>query len=303
MTIVFDDIFTQLKLVMNGVVLRNEPMAAHTTWRVGGAAELFLVPEDFADLERALKILFEASCPWVSFGYGGNLLVRDSGIRAAVIHTRNLNWLNISEDGRVVAGAGLPLMNLIRQTVQWGLGGIESLAGIPATLGGAVSLNVGAHNQEIGDVVTQVTVCSATGCRRLSADDLEFEYRSSNLPKDSLITEVVLQLIPSDPDVLEQNVLASMEHRRKAHPREGHNAGSVFKNPAVKSAWKLIDEAGLRGRSIGGARISDKHTNFILNDGSATAHEIEQLIRLVQETVFDRSGVHLVPEISVMGAK
>ena len=301
MTIAFADIFTQLKLEMNGEVRRNEPMAAHTTWRVGGVAELFLEPEDFADLERALRILSAASCPWVSFGYGGNLLVRDNGIRAAVIHTRNLNWLHLSENGRVVAGAGLPLMTLIRQTVQWGLGGIESLAGIPATLGGAVSMNVGAHDQEIGKVVTDVTVCSATGCWRLSADDLDFQYRSSCMPKDSLITEVTLQLVPADPDVLELNVLASLEHRKKVHPQDGHNAGSVFKNPAVKSAWKLIDEAGLRGRSIGGARISEKHTNFILNNGKATAEEIEQLIRLVQETVFDQSGVRLEPEIQVIG--
>ena len=281
MTIAIADIYEQLQREMNGEVLRDEPMAAHTTWRVGGAAELFLVPEDFADLERALKILYEA----------------------AVIHTRNLNWIHINEAGRVAAGAGLPLMNLIRQTVQWGLGGIESLAGIPATLGGAVSMNVGANGQEIGQVVVEVTVCSETGCRRLTADDLEFEYRSSSVPKDSMITEVILQLKKADPAVLEQNVMASMEHRRKSHPHDGHNAGSVFKNPAVKSAWKLIDEAGLRGRKIGGARISEKHTNFILNDGSATAGDIEQLIRLVQEVVYNKSGVHLEPEIQVLGAK
>ena len=107
MTIIYADIFKQLQQEMNGEVRRNEPMAAHTTWRVGGEADLFLVPEDFADLEIALRILAAVSCPWISFGYGGNLLVRGNGIQAAVIHTRNLNWLNISENGRVVAGAGL----------------------------------------------------------------------------------------------------------------------------------------------------------------------------------------------------
>lgn len=303
MTIAFADIFNQLQLEMNGEVRRQEPMAGHTTWRAGGDAELFLVPEDTADLERALRILDAASCPWVTFGYGGNILVRDKGIRGAVIHTRKMNWLHMSEDGRVIAGAGLPLMYLIRQTVQWGLGGIESLAGIPATLGGAIAMNAGAHGQEIGQVVTAVTACSATGCQRLSARDLKFDYRSSYLPHGSMITEVSLLLVAEDRDVLEQNVMASIEHRRQAHPHDGHNAGSVFKNPAVKAAWKLIDAAGLRGKTIGGARISDKHTNFILNDGAATAADIESLIRLVQETVYEQSGVRLEPEIQVLGER
>ena len=148
MTIDFKDTYEQLKQEMTGEVRRNEPIAAHTTWRVGGEAELFLIPENAADLERALQLLAMLSCPWVSFGYGGNVLVRDKGIRGAVIYTRNLDNLKINNDGSVVAGAGLPLMALIRQTAQLGLGGIESLVGIPATLGGAISMNVGAHDQE-----------------------------------------------------------------------------------------------------------------------------------------------------------
>lgn len=303
MTIAFPDIYEQLQQAMNGEVRRHEPMSAHTTWRVGGEAELFLMPEDTSDLERALSILEKMSCPWVTFGYGGNLLVRDNGIRGAVINTRKLDWLHIGEDGRVVAGAGVPLMKLIRQVVQWGLGGVESLAGIPATLGGAIVMNVGAHGQNIGAVVTSVKACSAAGCTRLSARELEFGYRSSRLPRGSLITEVSMLLVPEQAGILEQNVLASLEHRRKAHPNDGYNAGSVFKNPAVKSAWRLIDEAGLRGKRIGGAQISTKHTNFIVNDGTATAAEIEKLIRLVQETVYERSGVQLEPEIHVIGER
>ncbi len=136
MTIDFDDIFEQLKLELAGEVRRMEPMAAHTTWRLGGAAELYIVPADSADAGRALQLLAMESCPWIPFGHGGNLLVRDKGIKGAVIHTRNLDWLKIQDEGKVVVGAGLSLMSLIRQTTERGLGGIESLAGIPATVGG-----------------------------------------------------------------------------------------------------------------------------------------------------------------------
>lgn len=150
MTIDFTDIFEQLKSEIVGEVRRNEPMAAHTTWRVGGHAELFILPADSADVGRALQLLAMNSCPWVTFGHGGNLLVRDKGIRGAVIHTQNLDSLAIKNNGQVVAGGGLSLMSLIRQTAQRGLGGIENLVGIPATVGGAIVMNVGAHDQEIG---------------------------------------------------------------------------------------------------------------------------------------------------------
>jgi UDP-N-acetylmuramate dehydrogenase len=303
MTIDFADIYEQLKLEMTGEVRRNEPMAAHTTWRVGGVAELFIVPADTADLDRALQLLAMDSCPWVTFGYGGNILIRDKGIRGAVIHTRSLDKLEFINDGKVVVGAGLPLMSLIRQTAQRGLGGLETLAGVPSTIGGAITMNAGAHDQEMSQVLVDVTVCAANGSQKMKSEELRFDYRSSSVPYGSLITEATLQLTQVDPEVLEQSILASLEHRKSAHPDDGHSAGSVFKNPAVKSAWKLIDEAGLRGRSRGGARVSDKHTNFILNDGHASAEDIEQLIRIVQDTVYDQSGVLLEPEIQVLGER
>ena len=303
MTINFTDIYDQLRLEVTGEVRRNEPMAAHTSWRVGGQAELFIAPADTADLGRALQLLAMASCPWVPFGYGGNVLIRDKGVRGAVIHTENLNRLDFRNDGAVIVGAGLPLMSLIRQTAQRGLGGIETLAGVPTTLGGAIAMNIGAHSQEMRQVVTHVTICAANGCQRMNAEELDFDSGSSCVPHGSLLTEATLQLTQVDPEILEQNILASLEHRKKALPDEGHNAGAVFKNPAVKSAWKLIDEAGLRGERIGGASISTKHTNFILNDGKATAEDVEQLIRIVQETVYDQSGVLLETEIQVLGER
>jgi UDP-N-acetylmuramate dehydrogenase len=303
MTIDFSDIFEQLKQEMVGDVRRNEPMAAHTTWRVGGEAELYIAPADTNDLGRVLQLLAMDSCPWVTFGFGGNLLIRDKGIRGAVIHTGNLDKLAIQKNGIVVAGAGLPLMSLIRQTAERGLGGIESLAGIPATLGGAIAMNVGAHSQQMEQVVKNIIICSSSGCRRVEANELKFDSHRSCLPHGSLISEATLQMVPADPQMLGQNILASLEHRKTNHSHEGHNTGSVFKNPAVKSAWKLIDEAGLRGRKLGGARISENHTNFIINDGKATAEEIEKLIRLVQETVYDQSGVLLEPEINVIGER
>lgn len=281
-------------------VLIHEPLARHTSWGVGGPADLFLVPRDLQGLRGALEVLHREHCPWVVLGGGSNVLAPDEGIRGAVIQMGSINNLRIGSDGLVIAGCGFNLSALVRETARLGLGGLENLAGIPGTVGGAVVMNAGAGGSQIGDVVSSVTRVEAGGVETLTREGLVFGYRSSNLEGQGVVAEVALQLRPGDPGVLEQRVREMIAHRRSAHNVGGPNAGSVFKNPSGFSAWRLIDEAGLRGRVIGGAQISEKHSNFIINRGGACAADILGLIRLARETVLQRTGIELETEVRIL---
>jgi len=291
----------QLQTSMRGTVRRREPMAPHTTWRVGGPAELFIVPEDRDAVQVALQVLSAADCPWLVCGYGSNVLVRDGGIDGAVIHTGKLRKYELAANGRVEAEAGVPLMLLVRAAVRQGLAGIESLGGMPATIGGAVAMNAGAHGQSVGDVLQSVTVCQSDGQRQLAASACDLRYRHSNLPQGSIVVAARLQLQPGDTSALKLRLQEVLSTRRSAQAVGGANAGSVFKNPPEQAAWRLIDAAGLRGRRRGGASVSEKHANFIVNHGGASAEDIEILMCEVAETVESRCGIRLVPEVRIWG--
>jgi len=291
----------QLQTTISGTVRRHESMARHTTWRVGGPAELFVVPASINELQTVLQALEAAGCRWLVCGYGSNVLVRDGGIDGAVIHTGQLRRFEIHADGRIVADAGVPLMLLVRRAVAAGLAGIESMAGIPATIGGAVAMNAGAHGQAIGDVVSRVTTCRAQGCREWPASACEFGYHRCRLPEEGLVAAVELQLHPGERRALAARMHEVLVKRRAAHAVGGPNAGSVFRNPPQQPAGRLIDMAGLRGRRRGGARVAEKHANFIVNDGSATAADIEALMQEVVVAVEAHSSIRLVPEVRIWG--
>lgn len=290
-----------LQKTMTGTVRRQEPMARHTTWRVGGPAELFIVPADREALQMALQLLEAAGCPWLVCGYGSNVLVRDGGIDGAVVHTGGLRKMQLHADGKIEVEAGVPLMKLVRECVRRGYGGLESLAGMPATVGGAVAMNAGAHGQQIGDVLEALQVCNAAGCRELPADACELAYRHCRIPEKSIVAQARLQLNPCSPEQLQKRMREVLAARREAQSVGGANAGSVFKNPEGKAAWRLIDAAGMRGVRRGGARVSEKHTNFIINDGTASASEIEALINAVVDAVAADSGIRLQPEVRIWG--
>ncbi|BCA80523.1 UDP-N-acetylenolpyruvoylglucosamine reductase [Desulfuromonas sp. AOP6] len=277
-------------------------MAAHTSWRVGGPADLFILPADRQDVLTALRLLKAAQCPWLPVGSGSNLLVRDGGIRGAVLNLSNLRQLQFLANGLVVAEAGLPVTRLIRLCVEKGLQGLEALAGIPGSLGGAVAMNAGAGGQEMSEVVTEVVLATATGEIRRPGGDLQFAYRRCELPPQSLLVEVSLSMTTADPQELQRIYRERIAHRRQAHAVGGANAGSVFKNPAGVQAWKLIDQAGLRGATVGGAKVSERHTNFIVNTGKARATDILSLIERIKETVRASQGVDLEPEVKIIGS-
>lgn len=294
-------LFEKLRDTLRGVVTADEPLARHTTWRVGGPADLFVAPEDRADLLTALKLLAADGVPWLVLGAGSNLLVRDGGLRGAVVHTGRLRELDFGPGGTVRAGGGLPLMTLIREAARRGLGGLEAMAGIPGTLGGGVAMNAGAGGQDIGSVVRSVTLAGPTGEERWGRERLRFAYRRSNLPGDRVLVAAELQLHEVEAALLEEAIAARIRHRREAQGVGAPNAGSVFKNPSGDQAWRLIDAAGLRGLTVGGARVSERHANFIVNAGGATARDILELIDRVREAVRRQSGTELEPEVRIVG--
>jgi UDP-N-acetylmuramate dehydrogenase len=290
-----------LRQVFRGRILTQEPLSRHTTWRIGGPAEFFVVPEDRADLALLLRLAADSGVPWLTLGMGSNLLVRDGGVRGLVIHTVRLAELTLQQNGLVRAGGGLPLMRLIIASARAGWSGLEPLTGIPGTVGGAIAMNAGASGREIGQLVRQVLLVSAKGERLCGAEALEFGYRRSKVSGDEVVAEVELLLTRGESAELLAEVTAGLATRRAAQAVEGPNAGSVFKNPPGTQAWRLIDQAGLRGLQVGGAQIAPEHANFIVNKGGASARDVLALIDTVRRRVREVSGVLLEPEVRIVG--
>jgi UDP-N-acetylmuramate dehydrogenase len=286
---------------VTGELLRDEPMSKHTSWRVGGPAEYFFRPEDLDDLASFLAEL-DASTPVFWFGVGSNLLVRDGGLPGVVISVAGI-LKNIEQTGshEVTVGAGLPCTQLARQCIRWGLGPSEFFAGIPGTVGGALAMNAGAHGGETWERVGSVRTIDRRGeihVRR--PDEYEIGYRSVRGPENEWFLETVLEFDPEACASME--TLKRMLDRRKAtQPLGLPSCGSVFRNPPGDHAARLIETAGLKGARIGGAEVSEKHANFIINVDQASASDVEQLITYVQQTVADRHGVELVHEVRIVG--
>lgn len=296
-------IFEKLTEALRGEVLAGEPLSRHTTWRTGGPADLFITPADRSDLLSALRILKKFEIPWQVVGFGSNLLVRDGGVRGAAIHLRHLRRMVFDPGGTVRVEGGLPMMSLVGEAARRGFAGVESLAGIPGSVGGAIAMNAGAGGREIGQLVESVVLAGPEGEQEWPAERLAFGYRSSALPPDQVVAEAKIRLRPEDPEELAREVRRRLEHRRRGQNVGFPNAGSVFKNPPGQQAWRLIEDAGLRGQGRGGARVSEVHANFIVNVGDATAADIEGLIVQIQETVYRRQGVRLQTEVRVVGEK
>lgn len=291
----------RLRQEMAGEVRCGERMAAHTTWRVGGPADYYLIPADRAALQRVVHLLHECGVDCLPLGRGSNLLVRDGGFRGAVIDTRRLDAVRIADGGRVTAEGGAVLMGLVRRTIAAGLGGLERLAGIPGTVGGAAVMNAGAGGAEFGQLVVEVELAGPHGSELWSQQRCRFAYRSSAIPAGTVIAAVTLALTAGEPSALAATADTRIAERRRVHAVGGANAGSVFRNPPQASAWQLIDAAGLRGKRLGGAQVAERHSNFIVNCGTASSRDIEELILLVRSEVQRQSGIELLPEVKIVG--
>ena len=286
---------------VRGELRSNEPMSRHTSWRVGGPAEQFYVPASIADLSQFLREL-DSDTPIFWHGVGSNLLVRDGGIRGVVISaSKILRSLRRTEPYLVTAGSGVPCTQLARECQRWGIGPAEFFAGIPGTVGGALAMNAGAHGGETWERVASVRTINRSGdIRQRLPADYSIGYRSVSGPADEWFIEANLRF---DPNVTasKETLDALLLRRKTTQPLGLPSCGSVFRNPPGDHAARLIEAAGLKGYRIGGAEVSGKHANFIINRAHASAGDIEALIDHVRDTVFEKHAVELQHEVRIVG--
>lgn len=284
-------------------VLLLEPMAAHTTFKVGGAADFFIKISSRQQLVKTVPYLNALGLSYSVLGNGSNLLVSDNGYQGVILQI-GAQMGNITVDGtKITVQAGAPLAKLAKTAMEHGLSGLEFASGIPGTVGGAVMMNAGAYGGEMEQVVSSVTVLAKDGSElTLSHDDMEFSYRSSILKNRSfIILEAEFTLQSGDTKQIQAKMEEYGQSRREKQPLQYPSAGSTFKRPDGCYAGKLIMDAGLRGYRIGGAQVSEKHCGFIVNVGNAQASDIYELIQEVQERVYEKFGVRLEPEIIMLG--
>jgi UDP-N-acetylmuramate dehydrogenase len=283
-------------------VRRDEPMSRHTSWHIGGPADLYFSPRDRADLLAFLGTLPEKT-PLFWLGLGSNLLVRDAGIRGVVIDTQSgLTRLERINDTTLTCEAGVPCARLARQCIKWGMAPAEFLAGIPGTLGGALFMNAGAFGGETWPRVRSVDVCDARGVeRRRPASDYQFGYRHIVSPAQGEYFLAAALEFDYRPGVNEEPMRELLLRRKETQPIGEWSCGSTFTNPPGDHAARLIEAAGLKGTRIGDIMVSPKHANFLVNVEAATAADVERLVALIQQEVEKKFGVHLTPEFRTVG--
>lgn len=284
----------------------DKPMAELTTFKIGGPIDLLVEPDNPVELERTLEFCLANNQPWLIIGSGSNLLVRDGGIRGVGVKLCGefAEW-EIKET-MVSAGAGVSLAKLAKEASERGLSGLEFACGIPGTVGGSVYMNAGAYNGEISQVVTGVqAVRAGQGTVWFEKADLNFAYRSSRFQRETkeVVTRVEFSLNREQSELTRARVNEYTCLRESKQPLEMPSAGSVFRRPKGYFVGPLIEEAGLKGFTIGGAQVSPKHAGFIVNTGGATAQDVLSLIAHIQKIIKDRNGVDLVPEIKVVGVE
>ena len=301
----FPDIVPELKARMpelRGRLLANQPLGEFTWFRVGGPAQAFLIPEDENDLTYFLRNL-STEIPVTVIGAGSNLIVRDGGVPGVVIRLgRGFNDVRI-EEHRVSAGTAMLDVMVARAAQAAGVAGLAFLSGIPGTIGGALRMNGGAYGGETKDVLLETRGIDRQGnLRTFSNGEMGFSYRHCSAPDDVIFTAAVLQGRAGEPEQI-AGEMATIKKKREASQPRNRTGGSTFKNPPGHSAWKLVDEAGCRGLTIGGAQVSELHSNFLINLGSASAADIETLGETVREKVKENSGIDLEWEIKRVGVK
>jgi UDP-N-acetylmuramate dehydrogenase len=284
-------------------VLVDEPMKAHTTFRIGGPADYFLLPENKEELREILKVCREAQMPYFILGNGSNLLVSDTGYRGVVIQLFK-NYSGITVEGtKIRAAAGALLSAIASAARNASLSGFEFAGGIPGTLGGACVMNAGAYGGEMKDVLEEVTVMTKEGeILTIPSEELQMGYRTSIIKTAGyLVLEAVLSLEVGEKEAIQARMRELTEQRVAKQPLDYPSAGSTFKRPAGYFAGKLIMDAGLRGYRVGGAQVSEKHCGFVVNAGEATARDVVALMKDVRQRVEEQFGVTLEPEVKFLG--
>lgn len=287
-----------------GRVLVNEPLARYTTMKIGGPADILIVPKHVAGIEKTLQLVKQYKTKWTVIGRGSNLLVSDQGIEGVVIRLgEGLDHLEV-EKHKVRVGSGYPLIKLSTLLSRQGLAGLEFASGIPGSVGGAVYMNAGAHKSDISSVLSKALILFEDGTIDwLTNKELEFSYRASVLQTKRLgiVLEAVFQLQAGKREEIVRSMQNNKDYRRETQPWNHPCAGSVFRNPIPHFAGDLVEKAGLRGYRIGGAQISEMHGNFIVNTGGASAQDVLSLIELIKHTIKDKFDVDMHTEVEIIG--
>ena len=284
-------------------IVENEPMSAHTTFRIGGPARYYMIPENAGQVSKCMGFAMKMELPYVIVGKGSNVLFSDEGYPGVVIEVgRSMADIEVSEDGHIRAGAGAGLGALAAAAAKQSLSGLEFASGIPGTVGGAVVMNAGAYGGEIKDCIKSAKVLDKEGAvLELSRDEMELGYRSSVIQRRGyIVTEAVFQLHKGNKEQILGRMSELNAKRREKQPLDYPSAGSTFKRPEGYFAGKLIEDAGLRGFQVGDAQVSEKHCGFVINRGKDTAADVIGLMEEVQKRVLETSGVRLEPEVKII---
>jgi UDP-N-acetylmuramate dehydrogenase len=298
-----NNIIKKLEAVMaTENIKENEPMKNHTSFKVGGPADLFLMPQTREELQAVLEICKKSEKPLYIMGNGSNLIVRDKGYSGIIINTKALNLVKTVGE-TLIAEPGISLKDLANVALEQKLTGLEFASGIPGSLGGAVTMNAGAYDGEMKQVIKSITVITEDGSlKTISADQCHFGYRSSILQQHNwVLVSVELILANGDYQAIQAKMLDLNTQRQTKQPLEYPSAGSTFRRPVGYYAGKLVQDAGFKGHSVGGAQVSEKHSGFVINKGGATAADILNLIGAIQSAVKDQFGVDLKTEVIVIG--
>lgn len=279
-------------------------MKDHTTFRIGGPADYFVMPESKEEIQSVLQLCKKEEVPYYVVGNGSNLLVSDEGFRGVILQIgKGMDQISFEEDGRVRALSGVMLSRLAQEIAEHELTGFEFASGIPGSLGGAVAMNAGAYGSEMKDVIVEATVVDDhSEIKVLSKEELNLSYRKSIVQTEGyIVVDAVFALLPGKKEEILEKMSELNQKRRDKQPLNFPSAGSTFKRPEGYFAGKLIEDAGLRGFRVGGAAVSNKHCGFVVNEENATAKDVRELIRQVDIRVFEQFGVHLEPEVRMIG--
>jgi UDP-N-acetylmuramate dehydrogenase len=293
----------QLKKENIGLIKENESLANHTTWKIGGPADVLIEPDSLDSLKRLMKLINTYQIPWRVIGRGSNLLVADGGIEGVVIKLgKGLDHLEIDDD-KIRVGGGYPLIKLATVISRQGLSGLEFAGGIPGSVGGAVFMNAGAHGSDISNILKETLVLFPNGnLEWIKGKDMGFSYRTSRLQQEKgICVEAVFQLEKGEKEAIVKHMQANKDYRRESQPWTHPTCGSVFRNPLPDYAGQLIEEAGLKGFQIGGAQISTMHANFIVNVDQAKAEDVVNLISHVKKTIKAKHNIDIETEVEMIG--
>jgi UDP-N-acetylmuramate dehydrogenase len=290
----------EIRKIFRGRILLNEPLNRFTTFRIGGAADYYVEPVDEQDVLNIINYVNRQDIPFYVIGNGSNILISDEGIRGVVINLEKAFSHLLHRDGKIISGSGVKIAKFADFVINNGYEGVEMLAGIPATLGGALVMNAGAYGGEISEYVESVKAVRDNEVRILSKVECGFNYRSSAL-KNSVVLEATFIFPKGDRDSLIRKRKELLLRRNMSQPVEIPNAGCIFKNPENEFAARLIEQCGLKGLSYGGAKVSEKHANFIVNYNNAKASDVVELIKIIRKTVRQKTGIELNLEVKFVG--